>query len=378
MSRPQRRKRKRRRPTRTALSCQYRGVGFLANRSLVLIPPRDNGVRSIVPAILVRSLAARCAYGARCRYVAENVCIDTDPLSRKNKRRIPGKLRVVEHAGTKYLEWMPYLRGPHASTIPNAGNYAVRQLLSDVRSFQRSRAGLVIISTVASLPPFHFEAGTSACKQFVRPVVLSANVRHRCIEKLATNPNPARPQDLFLGKVLKETTTNAESPPAPSDLQSRIEVVGQRMQSVGLNLMHQLSRIAAAVNDAPTREVELASPDNFQEVAARNEALESSQEEASETARTPPAFGSATVQTNDLQCTEHQSLGDLGTFDVIEALPPLRKRDRGPAVTSAVFQSFVEGCTVKRGSELRRLVFEGGVVPGARKQVWKYLLGYQW
>jgi len=63
---------------------------------------------------------------------------------------------------------MPYLRGPQASTIPNARNYAVSQPLAELVSFQRSRSGLVVISSTTSLPPFHFEAGTTACKQFVR------------------------------------------------------------------------------------------------------------------------------------------------------------------------------------------------------------------
>lgn len=34
-----------------------------------------------------------------CSYIADNVCVDTDPLSRKNKGRIPGKLKIVDKVG---------------------------------------------------------------------------------------------------------------------------------------------------------------------------------------------------------------------------------------------------------------------------------------
>jgi len=81
------------------------------------------------------------------------------------------------------------------------------------------------------------------------------------------------------------------------------------------------------------------------------------------------------------QCTGRQDLGDLGTFDVIEqfeSLPPLRRCLRGPAVTTTIFRSFLRGHAVQNGATLRQLVFRGGVEPDARREVWQYLLGYQW
>jgi len=77
---------------------------------------------------------------------------------------------------------------------------------------------------------------------------------------------------LFLINTMSEAA-GVTTPPVHdggSVLQTRLEDVGQRMQSVGLNLMHQLSRLAMAVNEGPPRrDVQLATPDTAAHVAAR-------------------------------------------------------------------------------------------------------------
>lgn len=75
---------------------------------------------------------------------------------------------------------------------------------------------------------------------------------------------------------------------------------------------------------------------------------------------------------------------NLGSFEIVEgsaedgASPALvSERPRPPPVTEDEWRGFLDGeGRVANSNEFRRRVFQGGVDPSIRKEVWKFLLGY--